>query len=237
MKIAAFVFAAGLGTRLYPLTSDKPKALVRLKGVPLLKLVIDKIIASGIDDIVINVHHFADMITDYVRHQAFDARIRISDERAYLRDTAGGLRFGEPLLGQSELLLLHNVDIISSISLPKMIQSHIHSKADVTLAVRKRETSRYLIFDRDNMQLCGWHDNRTGKAIRVIDTQQPTDLAFSGIHVMSRSVVDCIPSVEKSSLIPFYLQSASSLAIRGYRHTQDSWMDVGKYEKYSKILC
>lgn len=236
VKITAFVFAAGLGTRLYPLTAHKPKALVCYKGVPLLQLVIDKLIAAGIDDIVVNVHHFADMIIDYIRQHAFNARIRISDERAYLRDTGGGLKFAEPFFEQSDLLLLHNVDIISSISLSDLIQAHIRMQADVTLAVQKRESSRYLIFNQDDMKLCGWHDVVNGERIDSVVSYRPVELAFTGIHVMNRTVVERILDVEKNPIIPFYLRQASLLSIRGHLHSHDTWMDVGQYEKYAKML-
>ena len=126
-KTTAFVFAAGLGTRLYPLTADRPKALVCYQNKPLLQHVLEKIVAAGIDDIVVNVHHFPDQIIDFLKKHRFDARIRVSDERAYLRDTAGGLKFAEPLLGDADTLLLYNVDIISNIDINKMLKSHSES--------------------------------------------------------------------------------------------------------------
>ena len=129
MSIKAMVFAAGLGTRLYPLTANRPKALVRMNGIPLLQHVLDKIIASGIDNIVVNVHHFPDQIIDFIKGHPFQADIRISDERAYLRDTAGGLKFAEPFLDNCDAILLYNTDIITSLSIPDLIAHHEKSEA------------------------------------------------------------------------------------------------------------
>lgn len=235
-KTTAFVFAAGLGTRLYPLTADRPKAMVLYKDKPLLQHVIEKIVAAGIDDIIVNVHHFPDQISDFVKTHRFGARVRISDERAYLRDTAGGLKFAEPLLEDAETLLLYNVDILSTINLNAMLKEHSDTGADVTLAVRSRKTSRYLVFDELTMSMCGWKNVATGEVVVPKEPEHAVDLAFSGIHVVNRNFVKAIPTVEKCSLTPLYVQLVNTINIKGYLHQNDDWIDVGKYEQFKNIL-
>ncbi len=236
-NVAAFVFAAGLGTRLYPLTASRPKAMVRYQNKPLIQHVLDKIIEAGIRHIVVNVHHFPDQIIEFVHNHHFDADIRFSDERAYLRDTAGGLKFAEPLLPEGTQLLLYNVDIISSINLQEMVRAHRSSDAAVTLAVRDRKTARYFVFDADNGRLCGWKNLSTGEC--RMGAHMPTrtvDLAFSGIHLMNRTMLSYIPTVEKSSITALYLQIMNNFKIQGYLHQNDEWMDVGKFDEFCNIL-
>lgn len=235
-NITAVIFAAGLGTRLYPLTVDRPKAMVCYEGKPLLQHALEKMSAAGIRNVVVNVHHFPDKIVDFVRTYPFAGRIRVSDERAYLRDTAGGLKFAEPLLGDSDIILLYNVDILSSIDLRAMVACHLASGADATLAVRDRQTARYFVFERDNMQLCGWKNVKTGEEIMPVSPQHPVMMAFSGIHVVNRGFLDNIPTVEKASLTPVYLRLINKCRICGYQHQADMWMDVGKYDEFRNIL-
>lgn len=236
MKVKAFVFAAGLGTRLYPLTANRPKALVCYQGKTLLQGVVDKIIDAGIHDIVVNVHHFPDQIIDHFKQHSYDAHIQISDERAYLRDTAGGLKFARPFLQDSDILLLYNVDIISSIDVQSLLKNHIDGGADVTLAVRQRKTARYFIFNQENMRLCGWKNISTGEIIMPQPVEHSVDLAFSGIHVMNTSFLHQISSVEKSSVTSLYLQHMNNFVIKGFQHDDDDWWDVGKYSEFNNIL-
>ena len=233
---SALIFAAGLGTRLYPLTANRPKALVEYEGKTLLEHVLDKIVAAGIHDIVVNVHHFPDQIIDFLKAHPKDARVRVSDERAYLRDTAGGLKFASPLFANSDHVLLHNVDILSSIDLKKLVEHHMTSGADATLAVRDRSTARYLLFDPDDLSLCGWRNVQTGEEILSRNLPTAVSLAFSGIHVVNRRVINNLPTVEKSSIVPFYVQEAGKLSIQGYWHQEGSWLDVGKYKDFCNIL-
>jgi len=235
-KVTALVFAAGLGTRLYPLTADRPKALVCYEGKPLLQHVLDKLVAAGVRRIVVNVHHFADQIVGYLRTHPVEAEVLVSDERAYLRDTAGGLKFAEPLLGDCQQVLLYNVDILSSLSIEEMLRRHRRSGAMATLAVRDRTTQRYLIFSKDTMRLCGWKNVKTGEWIGTFDADRSVSLAFSGIHVVQREFLELIPSVEKQSLTPFYLQLADKIPIVGFQHQDDEWMDVGKYKEFCNVL-
>lgn len=236
MSTSALIFAAGLGTRLRPLTDHRPKALVCYKDKTLLEHVLDKIIAAGITDIVVNVHHFPDQIIDFLKSHPKAANVRVSDERAYLRDTAGGLKFAEPLLGDCDTVLLYNVDIISNIDLRAMMEAHASSRADATLAVRDRKTSRYLLFDPSDLSLCGWKNVQTGQQILPKNVPNSVPYAFSGIHLIDRKVINKIPSVEKLSMVPFYVNHACEWHIQGYLHQQDEWFDVGKFSEFSNVL-
>ncbi len=234
-KVAAMIFAAGLGTRLYPLTKDKPKALVEINGQTLLQTVIEKITAAGITDIVVNVHHFSQLVKDYLATHSFEANIQISDETDCLLDTGGGLKFAEQLLKSADHILLHNVDILSNIDLNELIISHIRNESLATLAVKERPTSRYLIFDKETMQLCGWKNVKTGESLESRRTDNPLQLAFSGIHVVSKEIFPMIPAGKKISMTPLYVEMAKTQNIHGYLHQQDQWMDVGKYEDVMKL--
>ncbi len=234
-SIKAMIFAAGLGTRLYPLTKDKPKALVAIDGKTLLERAIDKLTAAGIDDIVINVHHFSEQIKSFVENHSFEANISISDESRLLLDTAGGLKFAEPFFANTQHILLYNVDILSSINLSKLIQYHIDCKAIATLAVKNRSTFRRFIFDNDTMQLCGWQNEKTGEKKLPRTTSRELPLAFSGIHIVNNEILNYIPRNEKLSMTPLYLDLANNQIIKGYRHDEDSWMDIGKYEEFVNL--
>lgn len=235
MHVSAMVFAAGLGTRLYPLTQDRPKALVEINGRTLLETVIQRITEAGIRDIVVNVHHFSDLMKEYIASHSFDADIRISDETDFLLDTAGGLKFAEPLLQNSDHILLHNVDILSNIDLKSLIDNHLQNDAMATLAVRSRKTSRYLLFDKTTMRLCGWKNVSTGEKRVELPMGEELPLGFSGIHVVSRDIFNHIPAGEKLSMTPLYLDLASKYLIQGYLHQDDEWMDVGKYDDVVKL--
>lgn len=230
-NISAMIFAAGLGTRLYPLTADKPKALVEYQGMPLLEHVLRKIIAAGIQHIVVNVHHFPDLIIQYMVDHPHDAEIQISDERDYLRDTGGGLKFAAPLLADSENILLHNVDILSDIDLGQLMAYHESNEALATLAVRQRKTSRYLLFDEE-MRLCGWRNSKTGEEIISQQSAVYQELAFSGIHVVRRELLDLIPSAEKQSITPIYVELSKTQRLKGFLHNEGSWKDMGKFEDF-----
>ena len=236
MKVTGFVFAAGLGTRLYPLTATRPKALVRYNGKTLLDNALEKIWACGVTDIVVNIHHFPDMMLEAIRRHPYAGHIRISDERAYLRDTAGGLKFAEPFWQDSDLVLLYNVDILSDIDLSGMIDYHVSHHADATLAVRNRQTQRYFLFDREECRLCGWENVKTGERTDARPSENPIRLAFSGIHVMSADFARTIPSVEKSSVTQFYLSEAGQRRVLGYVHDNDAWQDVGKFKDFHNFL-
>ena len=180
------ILAAGLGLRLRPITDDRPKALVEIAGRTLLEITLSRLRAFGIHEVMINVHHFADMILGYLRtNDNFGMRIEVSREEVLL-DTGGGLKkaayfFLEHSNGLDDPFILHNVDVISTIDLQRMVQFHTENQALATLAVQDRETTRYLLFD-EKLQLCGWRSGRDQKTELVRSSQQVQALAFSGIH-------------------------------------------------------
>ena len=231
-NISAMIFAAGLGTRLYPLTADKPKALVEYQGKPLIDHVLRKIINAGISHIVVNVHHFPDLLIDYLKTHPYEAEIEISDERDYLRDTGGGLKFAAPLLADSKNILLHNVDILSDLDLRQLITYHENQGALATLAVRQRSTSRYFLFD-EAMNLCGWRNSKSGEEILSREATSYLELAFSGIHVVRRELLDLIPSPEKQSITPIYIELAKTKHLKGFLHNEGNWKDMGKFEDFN----
>lgn len=229
----AMIFAAGLGTRLKPLTDTMPKALVPVNGEPMLKMVLDRLIAAGYDDIVINIHHFASQIRDYVAANGnFGVRISFSDESDMLRDTGGGIKFAEPLLGKDEPFLVHNVDIDSNLDFGWFREQH-RNDAAATLLVSSRKTSRYLLFD-DQMRLVGWQNIQTGE-IRSpyggIDPDQCTPLAFSGIHYASPSIFPLMQDFpDVFGIIDFYLSICRTNVVRGVVPDGFKVRDLGKID-------
>ncbi len=232
-KISAMIFAAGLGTRLYPLTADKPKALVEYQGKPLLEWAIQKMIASGIEHIVINTHHFSEQIIEYVQSRKYAATIEISNEAEQLMDTAGGLKMAASFFAESDHILLYNVDIITNIDLLSFMNQHITSNNLATLAVKKRDTSRYFLFDENTLQLCGWKNEKTGEVIWCRETKAPVSLGFSGIHMVQKEILKLIPENQKLSFTPLYIELANKYPITGYLHNQDDWKDMGKWEDFN----
>ncbi|MDW3650767.1 MAG: nucleotidyltransferase family protein [Bacteroidia bacterium] len=227
----AMIFAAGLGTRLRPLTNDRPKALVEVFGKPLLEWVILKLRENGIREVVVNVHHFADKIEAFLeRKENFDIDIRISDEREFLLETGGGLKFAKDLLQGNDPILIHNADIISDLDIQAFIKSHTEQDALASLAVSERNTSRYLHFDETN-QLTGWENIKTSE---VRPARNPMGeirrLAFSGIHLINPEFLDVIIEEGKFSIIEVYLRLAAQKKIIGYQHDSSNWFDVGKPE-------
>lgn len=231
---SAMIFAAGLGTRLYPLTADKPKALVEINGKTLLEMVITKLIASGIGHIVINVHHYSEMIKEFINHHPFDARIDISDESEQLLDTAGGLKFAEKFFSENNTILLYNVDIISNINLEQFHLAHLQNGSIATLAMRHRTTYRYLLFDEDNL-LCGWRNKKSNEEIITSPHNTYNELAFSGIQFVNKEILSLIPAGQKLSMTPLYLQLAAQHPIKAYIHDNDTWKDLGKYEDWKAL--
>jgi NDP-sugar pyrophosphorylase family protein len=226
----AMIFAAGLGTRLRPLTNNKPKALVEYKGKTLLEICIRKIINSGFDEIIINVHHFAGQIIKFLeKNNYFDTKIHISDETKQLLETGGGLFFAKHFF-DNEPFLVHNVDIISSIDIEKLYSYHIENQAIATLATQKRQASRRLYFDKNSI-LCKWKNEKTGeeKIARTCEYSQPK--AFSGIHVISPKIFEYMHT-GKYSIIDTYLQVAQSEKIIAFDHTGDNWKDMGRPENF-----
>ncbi len=233
----AMIFAAGLGTRLRPLTNDRPKALVELEGKTLLEIVIRRLIHHGFTDIVVNVHHFADKVIQFLKdHNNFGVKITISDERDQLLETGGGLKKAANLLMGKDPILICNVDILTNINFSKMLDVHRRSGAIATLAIRNRKTSRYLLFNQ-RKNLCGWTNAKTGEVKIAKQTKtKPIPLAFSGIHIIEPKFLELIHQTGKFSIIDVYLDLARTNQIKGYQHDEDVWLDVGKPESLKKGL-
>lgn len=227
----AMIFAAGLGTRLKPLTDSMPKALVPVGGQPLLQHLLLKMKAAGINDIIVNVHHFAQQIIDFIStNDSFGLNIHISDETDELLETGGGLRKALPQIGEDEPVLVHNVDILSNLDFQHLIAAHNPNDA-ATLVVSQRSTSRYLLFD-DNRCLCGW-TNITTQQVKPegIDAGKYKPLAFSGIQVISPRLFQYMQDMPKRfSLIDLYLHTLDKENLSAYVPTDFRMMDVGKID-------
>jgi NDP-sugar pyrophosphorylase family protein len=227
----AMILAAGLGTRLRPLTDDRPKALVEVAGRTLLEITLTRLRSFGVREVIVNVHHFADMIVEYLqKNDNFGMRIEISREETLL-DTGGGLKKAAPFFlenasDQKTPFFVHNVDVISSIDLVGMLQVHNKNKALATLAVQDRESSRYLVFDQ-KLRLCGRQlgPNRSQLVRPVAQVQR---LAFSGIHVISPVLFSLMKEEGAFSITDAYLNPASKGAdIMAFRADEYYWRDVG----------
>lgn len=233
----AMIFAAGLGTRLRPLTNTLPKALVPIAGRPMLEHVILKLKASGFDDITVNIHHLGQQIIDFLKaNDNFGVSIHISDERGNLLDTGGGIKKARAFLdNDSEPFLVHNVDILSNVDLKDLFSHHVGSGCKATVLVSQRQTSRYLVFDVQN-RLCGWINKKTGETKPqdfVYDENQHQCLAFSGIHVLSPEIFRLMEAPcwgDKFSIIDFYLSACRSINICGYVDSGLQLIDIGKPE-------
>lgn len=233
----AMIFAAGLGTRLKPLTDTMPKALVPVAGKTLLEHTICKLKNEGFNDIVINVHHFAEQIISFLEsNNNFGLNISISDERGMLLETGGGIRKAEPLLG-SEPFLIHNVDIISNAPLRALYDTHIATNADATLFVSDRKSSRALLFDKSG-NLAAWKNLSTGEIktpYKSIDTSDLNQYAFSGIHVFSPSLFPLMENYpDKFPIMDFYLDICSSASIKASVSSDLKLIDVGKLDSLAE---
>jgi NDP-sugar pyrophosphorylase family protein len=228
----AMIFAAGLGTRLYPYTADRPKALVEVAGKTLLERAVEKVSQSGFQEIVINIHHFGQQIIDFLESKNnFGLPILISDEREQLLDTGGGIkRAADYLSDKSNPFLVYNVDVLSSLDLSDFLDYHIKKGGLATLGVRKRETSRYFLFD-EKMLLSGWRNISSGDEKIVRQSVALENFAFSGIHLIQPEIFDLITETGKFSMVDLYLRLAQEHNIYGFHDTSDLWMDLGKPEQ------
>ena len=229
----AMILAAGLGTRLRPLTDDRPKALVEVAGQTLLEITLRRLRGFRIREVIVNVHHFADMVVEYLKkNDNFGMRIEISREEALL-DTGGGLKkavwfFLEDSSDSEDPFLLHNVDVLSTIDLERMVQFHRQHQALATLAVQERETSRYLLFDEQN-QLCGRRAARDQAPEIVRPSKKTQALAFSGVHVISPRMLARMNESGAFSIITSYLRLAEQgEKILAFRADEYYWRDLGK---------
>jgi len=229
----AMIFAAGLGTRLKPLTDNLPKALVPIAGKPLLEHIILKLIASGFDEIIVNVHHFPDQIIDFLKvNKNFGVRIEVSDERDLLLDTGGGVSKAAWFFDDDKPFLVHNVDILSNVDLKALYNQHQRTNSLATLVVSERNTFRYLLFN-DDLMLKGWINEKTGET-KPIDLKKPelyNKLAFSGIQVLSPRIFELMDSYDsKFSIMDFYLAQVNNSCISGFIPQNYKMLDVGKLD-------
>ena len=231
----AMILAAGVGARLRPLTDSRPKALVEIAGRTLLEITLIRLRACGIREVIINVHHFAEMIVAYLKtNHDFGMRVEISREDVLL-DTGGGLKKAAWFFLESssdEPFILHNVDILSTIDLERMVQFHSENQAVATLAVQERETSRYLLFD-EQFQLCG---RRSGEKVELVrPSSRPQALGFCGIHVISPRLIAMMSEEDVFSIIPCYLRlAAQGEKIVGFRADEYYWRDLGRPENVAQ---
>ena len=237
------IFAAGLGTRLKPLTDTMPKALVPVGGMPLIEHVTRKLKASGIDEAVVNVHHFADMVQQWAENQDIIG-MKVSDERQLLLETGGGVLHARPFLEGCGKFLIHNVDILSDLDI-RWFESCVKEEALATLLVSERNTSRYLLFNPDTMQLVGWTNVNTGEVKSPYPDLDPSEcvkLAFSGIHILSDRIFDVLEAYARAKgfyeeydtprfpIMDFYLSVCAEQKIYGVKAEALHIVDVGKLD-------
>jgi len=223
----AMIFAAGLGTRLEHLTKNTPKALVKMGGITLLEQVILKLKQAGVEEIIINIHHFYQQIIDFVAKNNFGVKIHFSIEAEKLLDTGGGLKKASWFFNDGKPFFIHNVDVISDIDLRKMLDFHCQKHALATLAVRDRITQRYFLFDENN-RLCGRENRNTNERIIASDssTTELKPLAFSGIHVVSPQIFEFMPQKDVFPITELYLNIPDKVI--AYQHDYGKWRDMGK---------
>lgn len=235
----AFIFAAGIGSRLKPWTNEHPKALVVVHGKPMLCRVIENITQhTGINSYIVNTHHFAQQIVDYIATADIPVDIAISDETERLLDTGGALLKALDMIGHNDLLA-HNADIYTDFDYTQLVQRHRECNNHITLLTKKRDTNRQLFFDRDD-KLCGWINMATGElkpAGVQFDSQRHTTLAFSGIQIISPEALKLLPEYanhihdNRFSLIDFYLWAMDKIQIACYNPPDNyTWIDIGKNE-------
>jgi N-acetyl-alpha-D-muramate 1-phosphate uridylyltransferase len=231
----AMIFAAGLGTRLKPYTNTMPKALVPVAGVPMLEILIRHLQKNGIQDILINVHHFAGLVIGFLKqNHNFGANITISNEEDSLLDTGGGLKKASWFFNDQQPFLVQNVDVITDVNYRDMLAFHNKNKALATLAVCNRTTSRYFLFD-EQMQLSGWENTKTAE-IKMArpGIQNLKRCAFSGIHIIDTAIFSSMNKEGKYSIIDTYLELAATHKIIGFEHNRENWVDMGKPEELKK---
>ncbi|APD07566.1 mannose-1-phosphate guanylyltransferase [Flavobacteriaceae bacterium UJ101] len=223
------LFCAGLGTRLRPITNDIPKALVPVNGKTLLQRNIEYLNSYGIQDFVINIHHFGEKILQHLEeNNHFGMNVQISDEREEVLETGGGLKKAAPFLSKEDFIVM-NVDILTNMNLQHMIDFHTQRKPIATLAVTNRESSRKLLFNTQK-ELSGWCNKITHEKVISRPNSSLAELAFSGIHIISPTFINLMDRSDKHSIIDPYLKVAKTHTILGYDHSGDILIDVGKHE-------
>lgn len=229
----AMIFAAGLGTRLKPFTDHHPKALAEVSGKTLLEHTIRYLQKFGIEDVIVNVHHFADQIDEAINENSgYGSWVTVSDERESVLETGGGLQKAAWYFEGEEDFVVINVDVLTNLDLSRMIEAHQESDALATLAVMKRNSTRQLLFD-EHMILCGWTNNTTGEQKISREVLSLNPFAFSGVQVLSTEILN-MPFQGKFSMIDVFLHFAKTQMIKGFDHTGNIFIDVGKPESLEK---
>lgn len=230
------LFAAGLGTRLKPFTDHHPKALAEVNGKSLLERNILYLQKFDINELVINVHHFADQIEDKIKQRdGFGSKVYISDERNEVLETGGGLLKAAKFFNNEDFIVM-NADMLTNFDLNKLIEEHKNNNALATLAVQQRDSSRQLLFN-DSMQLCGWKNKINGETKIVQVREEYSEFAFSGIQIIHTDFFKQIEQRGKFSIIESYLQLAKNNTIKGLDHSGDILLDVGKPESLLKAAA
>jgi NDP-sugar pyrophosphorylase family protein len=231
----AIILAAGLATRLKPLTDKTPKALVPFKGTPLVERIVRNLADAGITHIMVNVHHFADQVIDFLdKLDVGDVSLHISDETGELMDTGGAILQAREFFSGEEDFIVHNVDVFTNLDIGHLMRYHRDGNALATLAVKKRPTSRSLLFDGTG-SLCGWIHNETGEKRSVRTPSGPLeDFGNSCVQVINAGFLDFFPVTEPRSLTEMYLQLAERQKIGAFIHNGDYWYDLGRYKNFIK---
>jgi len=232
----AMIFAAGLGTRLKPITDNIPKALVEIDGVPMLELVIKRLIRYGFNEIIINVHYFAEKVIAFLKEKNnFNIQIEISNETDLLLDTGGGLKKAGWFFNDGQPFLLHNVDILSSLDLGKIYQHHVLTDALATLSVQDRESSRKLRFTKEEV-LCAWINKKTGEEKIARKENYHFEFAFNGIHIINPKIFSLIKENGVFSIIDLYLRLASKYDINFFYDKNARFLDIGTPAQLAKAI-
>lgn len=231
----AMILAAGLGTRLKPLTNSIPKALIKIEKHTLLELQIKKLMAVGFNKIIVNVHHHSKMIEDYLKQNSnFGCEISVSNETDKLLETGGGLKKAKWFFSDNLPFLIHNVDILTNLNLADLFNHHKNTDAIATLAVMERKSTRYFVFDEDEI-LVGWKNEKKGESKVVRKPIGKIELlAFSGIQIIDSKIFNYFPNKDIFSLVDLYLTAAENDKIAAHNHSKDKWLDLGKKENLDR---
>lgn len=233
MLMKAMILAAGLGTRMRPLSENLPKAMIPFNGVPLVEGVIRRIAAAGIRDLIVNIHHLSAVFLEFLNNLEIPGvNIEVSDEKERLMGTGGAVLFARDLLMESDSFLIHNVDVYTNLDITRLIDAHLGSDSMVTMAVKKRPTSRSLLFNGEGI-LAGWRHNETGEERHIAGRGTGMhDYGNSCVQVVRREFLDLFTENKPLDLIQMYLEIAAEHKITAFVHDADYWYDLGRYENF-----
>ena len=230
----AMIFAAGMGTRLRPLTEHTPKALVEVAGKPLLQRTIEHLKDQGFTDVIVNVHHHASQIIGFLMaNDHFGINISISDESDQLLDTGGGLKKASWFFDDDSPFLVINADVVSDLDILSLTEYHVSKSSLATVVIRERPSSRHFLFDTD-FRLCGWENIKAGQKIIAVEHEPLSGYPFSGIHIIDPGIFPLIHEEGKFSIVDVYMRIAPTHKIVGYPDNDSVWFDIGDVEKLKK---